>query len=157
MPAKTPSERDEILGKLAAKLDRSPMTLQQAYDLFKEIESEVREAEEDPMLYNALMVVRSRLKESMERRAEEAGQADHWARAMKAHDARLILNPLFRTQDNDQDYIKVYRSLSPEQRTALQYLEGIGGIKLPRPEELQMNMKRNRLKSLFKTLFTRAE
>ena len=155
---RSPSERDAILGRVAAKLENTPtgrLTLRQAYDLLNEIERDVCDAEDDPLLYNALMTVRSHLKEAMQIRADELGESNGWTHAMKLHDARLLLNPLFRARDNEGDYIRIYRAMSEEQIAALKFLEEVGRVELPRPEHLQKSAVRGRFHSLIRSLFVR--
>lgn len=143
MTLKSPIERTEILTKFAKKLRAGGglLSLQQAYDVFKEIEAEMEAAEDDDELYNALLVVRKELKEAMQARAEELGESDHWTIAVKGHDHMLGLRPLFRAQDDPQEYVKVFRSLSPEQMAELEYWEKETGTHLTRPEVLEAELR----------------
>ncbi len=145
---KKPHERAEILTKFAKKLSVGGglLSLQQAYDVFKEIEAEMEAVEEDAELYNALLVVRKELKEAMEARAEELGESDHWTLAMKGHDDMLRLRPLFRAQNDPQEYVKVFRSLSPEQMAALECWEKETGTHLTRPEVLEAELRWNNIR-----------
>ncbi len=153
MPAKEPHERAEILTRFADKLSAGGgfLTLQQAYEVFKEIEAELRAAEDDPELYKGLMLVRGKLKSAMEARAQELGKSDEWEQAMKGHDAMLMLRPLFRILDRNRDpapedaqkYINAYRALSPEQLDALHYYENTAGIYLPRPDVFEVELRWN--------------
>ncbi|HKN77169.1 MAG TPA: hypothetical protein VJW94_18480 [Candidatus Acidoferrum sp.] len=122
--------------------------------MFKQIEADLKTAEDDPELYNVLMLVRTKLKEVMEVRARELGKSDDWALAMKGHDALFMLRPVLRILDRERDpapedaqkYIDAHRVLSAEQRDALQYCESIGGIHLPRPEVLEAELRWNSIR-----------
>src|SRR5258708_38767404 len=92
------------------------------------------------------MVVRTRLKEAMEVRAREAGKADDWAEAMKEHDTMLLLRPLFRAQNDAQEYINTYCGLSAEQKAALDYWGKKTGIHLPRPEVIVADLRWNSIR-----------
>jgi hypothetical protein len=154
MPSNDPKKREALLGTVRklAEVPTIPIgTLGEAYDIFKQIEADLKAAEDDPELYNALMLWRTRLKEAMEVHARELGKSDDWALAMKGHDALLMLRPLLRILDEERDpapedaqkYIDAHRALSPEQRDALQYCENIAGIHLPRPEVLEGELRWN--------------
>ncbi len=143
-----PLEREIVLRNFADKLsaDGGMLTLQQAYDIFKEIEAEMRAAEDDQELYDALSGVRKELKIAMEVRAQELGKSDDWAQAMQGHDAMLMLRPLFRAQDDAQEYVKAYRALTSEQRAALDYWEKKTGVRLSRPETIEAELRWNNLR-----------
>src|SRR5258708_15571705 len=136
-PPNDPKKR-EALPETVRKLAEVPTipigSMGEDYEFFKQIEADLKAAEDDPELYNALMFVRTRLKEAMEVRAREAGKADDWAEAMKEHDTMLLLRPLFRAQNDAQEYINTYCGLSAEQKAALDYWGKKTGIHLPRPE-----------------------
>jgi len=120
------------------------VSLEYAYNVFKEIEAEMYAPQEnDPELYAGLASIRKELKAAMEVRAQELGKADSWAIAMKLHDAKLLLQPLFRAQDDNtgRAYIKAFRSLTPEQLSALDWCEKKVGMQLTRPELLEAELR----------------
>src|SRR5258708_19567521 len=92
------------------------------------------------------MFVRTRLKEAMEVRAREVGKSDDWAEAMKEHDTMLLLRPLFRAQNDAQEYINTYCGLSAEQKAALDYWGRKTGIHLPRPEIFEAELRWNTIR-----------
>jgi hypothetical protein len=149
MPPNDPKKREALLEtvKKLAEPPAIPMgSLGEGYELFKQIEADLRAAEDDPELYNALMLVRTRLKEAMEVRARELGKSDEWAEAMKEHDMMLLLRPLFRAQNDPQEYINTYCRLSAEQKAALDYLGKKTGIHLPRPEVFEAELRWNNIR-----------
>jgi hypothetical protein len=149
MAPNDPKKREELLENVR-KLAEVPTipagSLAGAYDIFKQIEADLKAAEDDPELFDALMLWRTRREEAMEVHARELGKSDDWALAMKGHDAMLMLRPLFRASEDAQKYIDAYRALSPEQLDALQYCESIGRIHLPRPEILEAELRWNNIR-----------
>jgi hypothetical protein len=82
----------------------------------------------------------------MEVRAREVGKSDEWAEAMKEHDTMLLLHPLFRAQNDAQEYINIYFGLSAEQKAALDYWGKKTGIHLPRPEVCEADLQWNSIR-----------
>jgi hypothetical protein len=91
MPPVDPKKRETLL-ETARKIAEFPAipvrSLEKAYEIFNQIEAHLTAAEDDPELYNALLVWRTKLKEALEVRARELGKSDEWAEAMKGHDRR---------------------------------------------------------------------
>jgi len=149
MPLIDPKKRETLLETVRklAEVPTIPMgSLSEAYDIFKQIEADLTAAEDDPELYSALMLWRTRLKEAMEVRARELGKSDDWAEAMKGHDMMLLLRPLFRAQNDAQEYINTYCGLSAEQKAALDYWGKKTGIHLPRPEVVEAELRWNSIR-----------
>jgi hypothetical protein len=145
MPAKDARERAEVLSRVADRLSAhgTKVSLQQAYDMFKEIESEMEAAEDDSELYSALADIRKELRKAMDARAQELGQSEDWARTMGGHDDMLMLRPLYRALDDPdpQQFLNTYRALSVEQKAALEYWEKKTGKRLPRPEAIEAEFR----------------
>ena len=148
-PPNDPKKREALLEtvKKLAEVPTIPMgSMGEAYEFFKQVEADLKAAEDDPELYNALMFVRTRLKKAMEARAREVGKSDDWAEAMKEHDTMLLLRPLFRAQNDAQEYINTYRGLSAEQKAALDYWGKKTGIHLPRHEVFEAELRWNSIR-----------
>src|SRR5260370_22911399 len=143
-------KKREALVETVRKLAEVPTILMgsmgEAYEFFKQLEADLKAAEDDPELYTALMFVRTRLKQAMEVRSREVGKADDWAESMKEHDTMLLLRPLFRAQNDPQEYINTYGGLSAEQKAALDYWEKKTGILLPRPEVFGAELRWNSIR-----------
>jgi hypothetical protein len=147
MPAGESHDREAVLKRIVENLSANAgfLTLEQAYDVFKEIEAEMRVAE-DHELYDALLAMRKELQEAMEARAQELGKSEDWAQAMKGHDTMLMLRPLFPAQNNAEEYMKAFRALSPEQIVALEYWEKETGTHLVRPGIFEAELRWNSIR-----------
>jgi len=148
MPAKESNDREALLKRLVDRLSANGgfLTLEQAYDVFKEIEAEMRAAEGDHELYDALLAMRNELKKAMQARAQEMGKSEDWAQAIKGHDTMLMLRPLLRAQNSAEKYIKAFRALSPEQIAALEYWEKETGTHLARPGIFEAELRWNSIR-----------
>ncbi len=146
MPPNDPKNREALL-ETVRKLAEAPTitmgSVEEDYKHFKQIEADLKAAEDDPELYNTLMLVRTRLKETMEVRARQLGKSDDWAQVMKGHDDMLLLRPLFRAQSGTEEYINAYRGLSAEQKATLGHWEKKTGLQLARPEVLEAELRWN--------------
>lgn len=148
MPAGESHDREAVLKRIAEKLSANGgfLPLEQAYDVFKEIEAEMQAAEDDHELYDTLLAMRNELKKAMEARAQELGRSEDWAQVMMGHDVTLMLRPLLRALDDAEEYKRAFCAISPDQIAALEYWEKQSGTRLIRPEVFAAELRWNSIR-----------
>src|SRR5260370_37100877 len=84
----------ETVRKLA-EVPTIPMgSMGEAYEFFKQLEADLKAAEDDPELYTALMFVRTRLMDAIDVRSREESKSDDWVKAVKYRTTMLLLRTI---------------------------------------------------------------